>query len=149
MSEEQDRNRYEWAQLFQADYFQALQQAPVQQGDVPEWYVPAQDYAPFQGYAPVEAQNGYSDYRNSTASSFETHHNQEVNVHSVNDDDIPEEEIRDFVSKRRQKRKSKKEQPLSKRAQRRREIAEKHQGEVSASNSPKGLVELREGVLHW
>ena len=85
-------------------------------------YVP-EGYAPVQGYAPE-------------------------------DDDIPDEEVRNFVSSRGQKRKTKSRanpidgQPKSKRATRREQVASEH-GEVSAADKPKGIVELREGVLSW
>ena len=69
-------------------------------------------------------------------------------------DDGFNEEVRNFVSSRGKKRKAKSRanpidgQPKSKRATRREQIASEH-GEVSAADKPKGLVELREGVLSW
>ena len=112
-------------------------------------------YAPIQGYAPSEAQNGYSDYQNPTTSPYETHPTEEDNHYVVEDDDIPEEEVRELVSSRQQKRKSKsraipkEEQPKSKRAERREKVAYEHQGGVSATDKPKGLVEWREGVFQY
>ena len=149
MSAEQNRNIDEWTQLTQDTYFRSNQQ----QMYVPEGYAPAQGYGPIQGYAPAEAQNGYSDNQNSTASPNGVHLTQRVNAYKLEDDDIPEGEIRDFVSSRRQSGKSKRpakpkeEQPKSKRAERRARIANENQGEVSATDQPKGLVEWREGLF--
>ena len=155
MNNEQYQNRDYWAQLTQDDYVQTHQQQKnVPENDVPEGYAPVRGYAPVQGYAPAEAQDGYSDYQQSTASPFDAHHTQSISTYTVDDDDIPGEEIRDFVSARPQKRKSKsqampkEDQPKSKRAERRKKIAEQ-QGEVSATDQPKGLVEWREGVFQW
>ena len=68
------------------------------------------------------------------------------------DDDGSDEEVRNFVSSRKRKAKSRANpidgQPKSKRARRREQVASEH-GEVSANDKPKGLVELREGVLSW
>ena len=69
-------------------------------------------------------------------------------------DDRSDEEVRNFVTSRGKKRKAKSRanpidgQPKSKRAARREQVASEH-GEVSAADKPKGLVELREGVLSW
>ena len=153
MAADQDRNRNQWAQLTQDDYFQSVQQQIYS----PEGYAPVQEYGPVQGYAPAETQTSYSDYQGSTASPYDTHQTQTVNPYTVDDDDdnIPEEEIRDFVSSQRQKRKSrirakpKEDQPISKRGAKRATIAKEHQGEVSSKDTPKGLVELRDGVLKW
>ena len=137
MSAEQNMNRDEWAQLTQDTYSQSTQQ---------------QTYTP-EGYAPAEAQNSFADYQDSTASPYGDHPTQRVNAYQLEDDDIPEEEIRDFVSSRRQKRKPmspakpKEEQPQSKRAERRAKIANENQGEVSATDQPKGLIEWREDLF--
>ncbi|KAM0804758.1 hypothetical protein BDR22DRAFT_885426 [Usnea florida] len=69
-------------------------------------------------------------------------------------DEGSDEELRNAISPRGQKRKAKSRanpiagQPKSKRAKRREQIASEH-GEVSAADKPKGLVEMREGVLWW
>lgn len=147
MSEEQDRNRNEWAQLTQDHYLRTAQQ----QTCIPEGYAPVQDRTPTQGYAPAEAQNGYSDYQQTTARPNDTDQSREVNAYMVDDDDIPVEEVCDFVT-RQQKRKSKsqakpkEEQPKSKRAERREKIAS-HYGGVSATDSPKGLAAWRDGIF--
>lgn len=140
MNNEQARNRNAWDQIYRNEDL--------------ETYVP-EGYAPAQGYTPIGAQNGYSDYQDSTASPYDTQQTQGENEHTFDDDEIPEEEIRDFVSARRQKRKSKsrakpkEEQPKSKRAERREKVANEHHGEVSATDQPKGLVEWRDGVFQW
>ena len=74
--------------------------------------------------------------------------------YEAEDDDASDEEVRNFVSSRGQKRKAKSRanpivgQPKSRRATRREQVASEH-GEVSAADKPKGLVKLREGVLSW
>ena len=152
MAAEQDRNRNEWAQFTQDDFFQSSQQQTFS----PEGYAPVQEYGPVQGYASAETQTSYSDDQGSTASPYDAHQTQTVNPYTVDDDDdIPEEAIRDFVSSQRQKPKSrsrakpKEDQPVSKRSARRARVAKEHQGEVSSKDTAKGLVELREGVLKW
>lgn len=145
MSDEQHRNRDEWAQLTQSDYFGP----PQQQTYVPEGYAAA------ERYAPAGVQNGYSDYQDSVTSPNGTSQAQGMSLCTTDDDDIPEEEVRDFASSRRQEHKfkgqanPKEEQPKSKRAVRREKIANEHQGEVSATDKPKGLVEWRNGVFQW
>ena len=146
----QDRNRNEWAQLTQDD----LSQSSQQQTYSPGGYAPVQEYGLVHGYGSAETQTSYSDYQSSTASPYDTHQTQ--TPYTVDDDyDIPGEEVRDFVSSQRQKRKSRsrakpeEDQPISKRSARRARVAEEHQGEVSSKDTPKGLVELREGVLKW
>lgn len=153
MNNEQCQNKNEWAELAQG-------LSPPQQTYASEDYTPVQGYSP-QGYAPIQghdeaqAPNGYPDYQDSSPSSDGTYQTRDVNAYTVDDDndDIPEEEVRKFVSIRR-KRKSKgqailkKEQPQSKRAKRREKIANEH-GEVSAKDGPKGLVESRQGCLTW
>ena len=67
-------------------------------------------------------------------------------------DDGSHQEVHKFVSSRKRKAKSRANpvdgQPKSKRAMRREQVVSEH-GEVSANDKPKGLVELREGVLSW
>ena len=156
MSDEQDRNRNEWAQFIRGDDFQP----PQQQVYVPQGYAAVQGYTPgrhalVQGYAPAETRDWYSDYQDSTASPYSTPQTQETKANAVDDDDTPEEEVRDFVSSRRRKSKSKsqakpkEEQPKSKRAERREKIAIEHKGEISSTDRPKGRVRWREGVFQW
>ena len=78
-----------------------------------------------------------------------------VHGYEVEDGDGSDEEVRNIVSSQGRKRKAKSRanpvdgQPKSKRAKRREQVASEH-GEVSAAaDKPKGLVELREGVLSW
>ena len=78
-----------------------------------------------------------------------------VQGYEVEDDDGSDEEVRNIVSSQGRKRKAKSRanpvdgQEKSKRAKRREQVASEH-GEVSAAaDKPKGLVELREGVLSW
>ncbi len=148
----EQRNRDEWAHFTQDDFFQSSQQQTYS----PEGYAPVQEYGPVQGYSSAETQTSYSDYQGSTASPYDTPRTQTVNPITVDDDeDIPEEAIRDSVSSQRQKGKSrsrakpKEDQPISKRGARRARVAQEHQGEVSSKDTPKGLVEFREGVLKW
>lgn len=151
MSEEQNQNRNAWAQLSQGDFLPPTQH----QTYVREGYPLVQGYAHVQGYAPAEAQTDYSDYQNGTASHSSTHQNQGVNAYRADDDDIPKEEIHEFVSLQQQKRKPrsqakpKADQPQSKRSERRARIAAENHGEVSATDKPKGLAEWREGVFQW
>lgn len=152
-----DQQRNVWAQLSQGDSFQKQQQ----QYPVPDGYAPVHGYAPVQGYAPSEAQNGSSNYQESSAGYYGTHQTQSDNTHTVDgdddndDEDTSEEDIREFMSSRRQQRKSKsqavpkKDQPKSKRAELREKIANENHGEVSATDQPKGLVEWREGIFQW
>lgn len=145
MSNDQHWNRNDWTQVTQGDYL------PIEHYH----YAVPDGYAPVNGYVPVqsEAQNGYLDYQISTAGSYGTHPAQEDNNYAVEDDDTPNEEVREFVSPRKQKRKSKsqampkEEQTKSKRAQRREKIALDGLEVSAAKDEPKGLVELREGVF--
>lgn len=150
MSDEQHWNSNEWAQPTQDDYLQAQ----YYHYHVPDGYAPVHGYAPVEGQAPSEAQNGYSDYQTSTAGPSGTHLIRDDNSYAVEGDDVSEEEVREFVSSRQQKRKSKShampkaEQPKSKRAHIREKIAADGL-EPSAKDQPKGLVEWREGVFQW
>lgn len=153
MNDDQARNRDAWDQIYRnEDYF-------------PEGYAPA------QGYDPVEARNGYSDNQGSTTKPYHqtqgvdeysdsetsatSSYGSQQNASTADDNGIPEEEIREFVSSRRQKHevksraKPKEGQPKSARAQRREKVASENNGEVSATDQPKGLVEWHEGVLFW
>ena len=148
MRDEQIRNRNEWAQLTQYLI------SPQQQTYPPEDHAKVQGYAPIEEYAQAWSQDSHSDYAEATISSHGTYQTQEMNTFTV-DDDMPEREVRDSVSSRRQKHKSqnparpKEEQPKSKRAERREKVARENQCEVSASDRPKGLVEWREGIFSW
>ena len=157
MNNDQARNRNSWNKIYQNEYH--------------DDYVP-EGYAPPQGYTSVGGQNGYSDYQNSTINPYGAHQTQQVSEYSdseasatnsygthqtastVNDDEIPKEEIREFVSSRKSRAKAKEAEPKNKqpktaRGQRREKVANENNGEVSATDAPKGRVEWREGVFYW
>ena len=148
--DEQNRNRNVWAQLTQGNYVPP----PQEQSYVLEGYTPAQGYASIPGYAPEGAHDGHSDYEGSTLSHHGTPQSQGLETNTSENDDIPEEEVHNFVSSQREKRKSKtqaqpkEEQPKSRRAQLRQKIVSEH-GEVASNDSQKGLVEWRDGVFQW
>lgn len=157
MNNDQVRNKNAWDQIYRNQYS--------------DTYVP-EGYAPAQGYTSVGGQSGYSDYQSSTTNPYGAHQMQEVselsdseasatssygthqNASTVDDDDITEEEIREFVSSRKSQAKAKEakpknKQPKSARGQRREKVAKENNGEVSATDAPKGRVEWREGVFYW
>ena len=141
MSHGQNGNRDAWAQVSKGDYLHSK-------------YV-SEGYAPIQGYAPADVENGYSDHQGSNGNPNGDGQTQDTNANVIEDDDIPEEEIQEFVSSQRQKRNArsqatpKEDQPRSKRAARRAKIASENNGEVSATDLPKGLVEWRDGIFQW
>lgn len=150
MGHEHDQHRNEWSPLTQGPYFQSHHQ----QDYAPEVYAPVEGYSPVQGHSPAGSSSEYSNYTDSCRSSYGSPETEELNTFTDDDDDISEEETRNVTSTRRQKRKSKtaqpkKEQPKSRRAIRRERVASENNGEVSATDNPKGLVEWQEGVFKW
>lgn len=130
---EQDQNRNQWVQLTQDNFLQEFQD----QAFVPEDYSSIQNYDSVNGYFPVQEDTPTGSH------------------YSMDDDAVLEQEARDFAASRRQKRhqrkeaKPKQEQRKSNRQIRRQQVAAENQGEVSATDQPKGLVEWRQGVLRW
>ena len=154
MSNENNHNSNDWVQLTQDNFFEAFQQ----QDQLPEDYDLGQSYDTIHGYLPVQeytpsgSQDGYSDSSDSYLNTHNAHHAQQTNVESINDNAIPEQEVRNDPAPRRRRRtraQPKGEQPKSQRAKRREEVALENNGEVSSKDSPKGLVEWREGVFFW
>lgn len=152
---EQDQNRNTWVQLTQDNFSQAFHE----QAFAPEDYNSVQSYDPVNGYFPVQgdtpagSQDGYSDSLDSHPSPYNARQTQQTDSYSMDDDAVLEQEARDFAASRRQKKrtraKPKQEQPRSSRQIRRQQIAAENQGEVSATDQPKGLVEWRQGSLRW
>lgn len=155
---EQDQRRNEWVQLTQDNFSQAFQE----QAFIPEDYTSVQNYDSLDGYFPVQgdtptgSQDGYSDSLGLYPSPYSARQTRQTNSDSMDDEALLEQEARDFATSQRRKRKGKgkgakpkQEQPKSSRQIRRQQIAEENQGEVSATDQPKGLVERRQGVLRW
>ena len=155
MKTEQDQNRNDWAYLAQDDYVQPFQeQRNVAESHTPVYgYAQEQEHFPVGGFVPAGSLGSYSDSPGSYISPYSTHETQGTNLYSI--DDVPEQEVGDFASPRPRKRKSraparpKMEQPQSKRALLRIKVARENNGEVSATDQPKGLVKFDGGVFYW
>ena len=156
MSNEQNKNRNEWAQLTQDDDFAAFQQQTYVPGGyarVPS-YAPTQGYFPAQGYALAGSYDGYAEPSNSYISPYSAYRSQGMGSNSIDADDIAEQKVDDIISPQSQERKprvsaSSEAKPRSKRSVQRERVARENHGEVSATDQPKGLVEWREGVLKY
>ena len=139
MNHDWAQNKDDWDRIFRINF--------------PE--TPQEGYTPVQGYIPAVAQNEV-DSQNLTAAFQSTHQSKEANAYTIDNDenDEPKEEVRNSKSSRRQSKRKSQAKPLpeqakSKRAELRERVADENNGEVSATNTPKGLVEWHEDVFCW
>ena len=164
MPSEQNHNRNEWAQFTQGNDYAAFQPqtyVPGGYGRVPS-YAPSQAYYPPQGYALAGSYDGYGGSSNPYVNPYSAHENQRMSSNIIGADDILDQEVDDIISQQPQKRVRKQVRkrrfrapaesevkPRSKRSLLRERVALENNGEVSANNLPKGLVEWRQGCLMW
>ena len=150
MPNEQNKQKNGWDQLTQGGNYAAFQQQTYVTGG----HAPSEKYLPAQGYAPTASNDGYIGSSNSYNNPYSAHESQRMSSSSIDPDDIPEQEVGDIISQQPQKRKSRapgkpEAKVRSRRSILRERIARENNGEVSAADQPKGLVEWREGVFMW